>query len=113
MGEAKHTPGPWKISHSDFQTNEGQRAILQDIDDAKHIAFITCQSDFKRGKGWCADCSERDANARLIAAAPELLAALEVACSYLDHVDGGNENTKKQIAYWNNLIAKVTGKEAA
>lgn len=39
----------------------------------------------------------------------KLLEALEVACSYLDFVDGQSESTQKQIAFWNKLIAEAKG----
>jgi len=57
-----HTPGPWKISK---ETTPGQFVTEVKIrsNDDSHVAVI----------GPCAV----DANARLIAAAPDLLAALE------------------------------------
>jgi hypothetical protein len=38
---------------------------------------VDCQTPFKRGEGWQSECEVREANARLIAAAPDLLAALK------------------------------------
>lgn len=84
----QHTPGPWTspIFHGAAQfgikpvpalTNEGSRFVMSP---AGRIALVDCQTEFKRGKGHQADCAERDANARLIAAAPEMLAALQ-ACA--------------------------------
>lgn len=75
--ETKHTPGPWKMSSTGFMTNEGQIAVLQDNENSAHICFVTCQTRYKRGKGWQTQCAERDANARLIAAAPDMKEALE------------------------------------
>ena len=96
MSESKHTPGPWEFSIYGQEpemiektraagiepvrmlTNEGQAVVT-----ANHgqVALVACQSEYKRGKGHLAECSERDANARLIAAAPDLLAALEALSS--------------------------------
>lgn len=88
MSEAKHTPGPWAPSAIGFMTNEGQKPIMSGaIDDPerKRVALVDCQTPFKRGQGHKTDCAERDANARLIAAAPDLLEALS---AWIDFRDG-------------------------
>ena len=118
MSKGKHTPGPWRfkeyvefpadvkeewersgreIPRFRFLTNDGQAAITSDHAD-NAIAYVQCQTKFKRGMGHKAECEMRDANARLIAAAPEtaaerdrlkevnaeLLEALKDAVSALD-----------------------------
>jgi hypothetical protein len=61
---AKHTPGPWKQGSSDEDA-----CVVYSSDD--HI-IAGCEGiDFDEGT--------ENANARLIAAAPELLEALELA----------------------------------
>lgn len=66
-------------------TNEGQVALMAgDGDDRKRIALIDCQTHFKRGQGYKTECAERDANANLFSAAPDLLACLRKA-----HCPGG------------------------
>lgn len=68
---AQHTPGPWRPCEETMV-----RVVVAD-----------------NGR-WIADCdfegppSESDANARLIAAAPDLLAALEDAAASLDTILG-------------------------
>ena len=75
----KHTPGPWLLEHNlgtddldcgwsvlEREQNPYRGDVCR-VTDAEHIDGIT--------KG------ERDANARLIAAAPELLGALRGMCS--------------------------------
>lgn len=74
----KHTKGKWLVGN--LVMNDGAIAITCDKGDGEnkaHIAYVSPHSEFKRGQGWQLQCAERDANARLIAAAPELLHALE------------------------------------
>lgn len=76
MAEAKHTPGPWEAcdpgDYSDFDGNS--RVILGDD---MRIAVVQWSP---------ANAEMDDANARLIAAAPDMLAALKnVAEGWGDH----------------------------
>jgi hypothetical protein len=90
----KHTPVPWGISklslESGLYQSDGAVAILAD---GERIALVDCQTKFKRGEGHKAKCPIRDANARLIAAAPglleackELLGIVQLKCGNL-HAD--------------------------
>ena len=63
MSEQKHTPGPWKYVKS-IGVYAGDKWEI--------VSFGSCSTE------------EGHANAQLIAAAPELLAALEVAVEYFD-----------------------------
>lgn len=67
----KHTPGPWKVSRSDKDGAE-VKAIAE-------IAWCGVGAAYSMVSGVTQhiDAEECRANARLIAAAPELLAALE------------------------------------
>jgi hypothetical protein len=58
--DMEHTPGPWRIGQT--VQNDGSIAIMAE-------ARIACADDFETPEG--------QANARLIAQAPALLAALE------------------------------------
>lgn len=40
----------------------------------------------------------------------ELISALKIACLYLGGIDGHNAHTQKQIAQWQQLIAKAEGR---
>jgi hypothetical protein len=66
---SKHTPGPWEVGYHD---KHGQRTVL-----SQHIEICTC---WHHSVG--AIEKEMEANARLIAAAPDLLAALELIASF-------------------------------
>lgn len=56
------------------QGNDGSVSVI--TDSGEHIATVTCQTKVKRGEGSTVVCEERDANARLIAKAPQLYATL-------------------------------------
>ena len=81
MTSAKHTPGPWFARLGPFNyTNSGQRPIMSGPDDdlnAKQIALVSTQAERKRSTRYDAPDEERDANALLLSAAPDLLEALK------------------------------------
>lgn len=72
-----HTPGPWEV-----HTNIGRKSEMGVIADA--APFVICV--ISNAKQWPI---EADANARLIAAAPELLAACEALERWSRDRDGG------------------------
>lgn len=63
-----HTPGPWQLS--------GHEVIVKN-----HGSVAIATTDI----GMVATKEEREANARLISAAPELLSALEWALDRIEH----------------------------
>lgn len=73
MAEPKHTPGPWWAS---------ARA-------PKHLGSVILISSSAPGVATGVAHAWTEADARLIAAAPELLAALKALDPYLDHIPGG------------------------
>ncbi len=75
--ESKHTPGPWRVSSIGLM-NDGSTPIASEYG---QIARVTCFAEYRRGRGHDAECDVRDANARLIAAAPELLPVVELIAS--------------------------------
>ena len=91
---AKHSLAPWRVSERD-----NGDLVVRDSDDP----------DFPAGRPVCelwvttAPRDERDANARLIAAAPELLAALVALVPWLEEQGHGGAVTARRA------IAKATG----
>ena len=67
----KHTPGPWDTRKVLLQARNGEDDCAWTIEQPGHMPHATV---FDRAKG--NDTEETAANARLIAAAPALLAAL-------------------------------------
>lgn len=82
----KHTPAPWKLAGATTISNAEQTACIA------HVSTFSIEQ------------SEADANAALIAAAPELLAALEkVLIEYHGYVDP--DRTTGQFGEWEEVIA--------
>ncbi len=84
MSEPKHTPGPWRIGDA------GKTVFGPKTDQPAPITIATLQGATPR-----CGIAERTANKYLIAAAPDLLAALKKALPYLDNLEcptnGGGE----------------------
>jgi hypothetical protein len=77
------TKGPWTVSP--HLENSGSRIVMgvDDEGEPTRVGVTDCKTKHKRGEGWMTECAERDANARLMAAAPDMLDALKEA---RDHV---------------------------
>lgn len=90
MSSAKHTPGPWATSPS----RDGSHDI--GIVGAGHepkrniVLLAECFSDIRRAHEYANE--ECIANARLIAAAPELLEALRQSANMLSAIAGDIED---------------------
>lgn len=103
---SKHTPGPWVTDNSVL------RGSINRLDEPRrHIALT---SDWENEKG---DREQNEANARLIAAAPELLEALESAieCGMVPSStakDGGATRHARQVVVADMIrdaVAKAKG----
>lgn len=94
-----HTPGPWQIG-GELISKEGSNL---------EIASVWSKSANRR---FSPSQSEADANARLIAAAPELLEALQ---TLLDKVDHKRYNVRTDLDFFladaaaQTAIARATG----
>lgn len=85
--ERKHTPGPWEIYDEEFDDRRGYqepKIIANGSDSALVHEICTIRIGLK----------ETPANARLIAAAPDLLAACQLA---LDTMSDYRNNTPADV----------------
>lgn len=103
MSAAKHTPGPWLTDRNNVHT--GQIAIVHHCTGND---WVEIWSDKWFKTGMCE--SEQEANARLIAAAPNLLEALQAIVSSLsDQDDEGLIEHAQPMIDARAAIAKATG----
>lgn len=95
--ETKHTPGPWKL---DGAANTGDLDIVATTG---RITMLDCE---------ISEVSEDvlTANAHLIAAAPELLAALRAAEEWADYIDDDESRVPVDVRLaMRAAIARATG----
>ena len=90
MSATKHTPGPWVEKYGTLYGSNGEKVVCS----SNGLAFGSVNS-------W----PDAAANARLIAAAPELLEALQAIISDMDSEFGTDYDYNKARA----VIAKATG----
>lgn len=86
MAEQKHTPGPWELApYSDGDEVINVVAGYKDLGGGQSQAhwIAECEAGVDFGDDAEAILATNEANARLIAAAPDLLAALKEALSEL------------------------------
>lgn len=103
MTQAKHTPGPWTISATCREYNNELMILAMEAgDNGVHVCQVTTS-----GKGKNRSVTpEQDATAALIAAAPDLLAALQVM---LSRFGGATDKTTPAELQAIAAIAKATG----
>ena len=102
-----HTPGPWKVATTYKAASLGRFSIRAWNDQAHTLARVAVPTTRKM------DVEEANANARLIAAAPEMLDALKFSRSV--HVTQGIFDLRERMAVEkiNAVLAKIEGKEGA
>jgi len=95
MTDCKHTMGPWEAcAPGDYADFDGKCSVI--LGDDMRIAIVQGVSD------------EDLANARLVASAPDLLAALESVVDLLDSPVNYCE-TRKIFEHAREVIEKATG----
>ena len=97
-----HTPGPWRLDHSD------------DVELRNHVGISSESHSLLAQIVWKMDDDERspscEANAHLIAAAPDLLEALQsIVKSLADQDDEGMIEHAQPMIDARAAIAKATG----
>ena len=102
MTEAKHTPGPWK-QHPDYPL-----IIKEDNAPISDEGVTIANTTAHEGSGYFPNPSQGRANARLIAAAPELLEALQEIVAAAD--GAGWAQLDATLANARAAVAKATGK---
>lgn len=106
------TPGPWQLSgmaERGLYGNGGELAVVGPND---RICNVDCVAEFKRGMGHVAKCVERDANAHLIASAPDLYAALQEVRRVGDDKMAFKSEWLAAIAKADAALAKARGEPA-
>lgn len=107
MSDAKHTPGPWGIEQTESSNWIGRMRL----DGSGKVSELVTSTDRAHLKPEA--LARNDANARLIAAAPELLETLRVLVAHLDRYDLNccfqEENeTNHLVEVARDVIAKAT-----
>ena len=104
--KAKHTPGPWRYKRGQLWKNEAGEFPPVEIKVPQGLYTIYHQVKEDGATYWAhADLVENKSDARLIAACPELLAALEMAVLDFDSAEGIGPWINKARA----AIAKAKG----
>lgn len=101
--KTEHTPGPWFLDSA------------PDVDLPNHVGISSDKHDLLAQVVWKMEDDERtpmcEANASLIAAAPDLLAAAYRAASALESVSYYDPSITSALAVARAAIAKATGEK--
>lgn len=109
METQRHTPGPWVADHTGDYADDPAKVVKICYPDGQQRHLAKVYDCYLPGDG------DGDANARLIAAAPDLLAALEdlvglaAAAMHDANRDGGEYDDGVELAAARAAIAKARG----
>jgi hypothetical protein len=117
MSETKFTPGPWEYRKAGKVNLSGEVPEGFSSEYPDHIVKIDRDEQGRRRTAFVATCESatlpNEANARLIAAAPELLSALKaiVRLYEMPHGEAGQESPGQYHRMAKDAIAKAEGRE--
>lgn len=97
----KHTPGPWSWSNA-YETTDGRRTWSL-VSEENGYGILSCDGEENSPQG-----INDEPNARLIAAAPELLEALQAAWNCICELPATQDRVEAAELV-RNAIAKATG----
>ncbi len=106
---ASHTPGPWHLKLERIGLRQDTRAYILGPNGREDGVIASANLSTLRGPE---DEAARVANARLIAAAPDLLAALQNIEANLTGRDNFAERVADSLRRAKEAIVKATGREA-
>lgn len=121
MSEGTHTPGPWSITSISQETgnigvgHRDLRIVIAEVTNAASFADMLSGAMSRGGGGFSQDdCHTQFANARLIAAAPEMLEALKAAKTLTENMaEFGSCNSGELFdAAWTSVRAAIAKAEA-
>jgi len=105
---SKHTPGPWNYDSGYIDTH-----AVDDDGSRDYIILAEMHSTFGPDNygvdQWMLPPEEYEANARLIAAAPEMYEALQMFLAYNDQGAPLHFDTDAMWAKARNVLAKIEG----
>ena len=102
----EHTPGPWALGH---ENGHGFDVVHEIAPNCGHLLIVSECHTQKSYLGHEIDRDAAQANARLIAAAPELLEALETLAAYANGRFGRNPYGIPEYKTALQAIAKAKG----
>jgi hypothetical protein len=118
MSTTKHTPGPWDAqtwNYKNPQTGTLERSVPVVVSQQREMRIAELDSDAGHANPYTIPLDEASANARLIAAAPDLLGALKALFSAAKEADDiyGEQYGESlcSIAVWQMVAAAIAKAE--
>lgn len=109
MSEVQHTPGPWVVApYTSFYTT----VRAGNTETGRRIAETFCQGQPRTAQGALRTARENEANARVIAAAPDLLCEAEKAMAWFSKLTDWTGVGDPDIDGLRAAINKAKGKQS-